>query len=345
MKRPTINDLADAAGVSRATVNRILSGGAKVRQPTVDRVIDAAEEIGFYGLGALRSRASARKTTYKLGFLLLQRSRPFYQNIYASLKAANKEFDHFRVELEVEFLDDSTPQIVAAGILSLAERVDAIAVVAPQHPEITTAIETVRENNKPVFGLLSPLSVSNSAIGYVGLDNWKVGRMAAWMTDRWCTNSNKKSIAIFVGNHRFRGQDIKESGYRTFFREHQSELKFLEPVSTYESALVAHDQTIQLFKKFDDIAAIYIAGGGISGVIEALEELELPEKPFVIGHELTDSTRKGLMNGQLDVCITTPLEQLSKTAIETMIHALKNGDDLSSANVRLPFEIYTSENI
>ena len=56
MRRPTIPDLAEAAGVSVATVNRVLSGAGNVRLATRERVQQAAEEIGFYGLGSIQAR-------------------------------------------------------------------------------------------------------------------------------------------------------------------------------------------------------------------------------------------------------------------------------------------------
>ena len=58
MKRPTIPDLAAAAGVSVSTVNRVLSKSEAVRQPTRERVLEAAERIGFYGLGAIEHARS-----------------------------------------------------------------------------------------------------------------------------------------------------------------------------------------------------------------------------------------------------------------------------------------------
>lgn len=47
MNRPTITDLAKAAGVSISTVNRLLHGSTAVRQDTIDQILKAAEEIGF----------------------------------------------------------------------------------------------------------------------------------------------------------------------------------------------------------------------------------------------------------------------------------------------------------
>ncbi|TJW72089.1 MAG: LacI family transcriptional regulator, partial [Mesorhizobium sp.] len=67
MRRPTIRDLAQAAGVSVATVNRILSGTVSVRPKTVQRVQSAAEEIGFYGIGAIDDRAKKLSPHHRFG--------------------------------------------------------------------------------------------------------------------------------------------------------------------------------------------------------------------------------------------------------------------------------------
>jgi LacI family transcriptional regulator len=55
-RRPTIADLANTAGVSIATVNRILSGSTTVRSATIQRVQDAASEIGYYGVSVIDAR-------------------------------------------------------------------------------------------------------------------------------------------------------------------------------------------------------------------------------------------------------------------------------------------------
>ena len=89
-KRPTIKDVAAEANVSVATVNRVLSGSGAVRQGTRERVMLAAEQIGFYGMGALRSRIAAARPRYRLGFLLHQPGRAFYRKMADSLRLAAK---------------------------------------------------------------------------------------------------------------------------------------------------------------------------------------------------------------------------------------------------------------
>ncbi len=50
-------------------------------KPTKLRVEEAAAAIGFYGLGAIKSRIASGRSKYVFGFLLLQPHRQFYQNV------------------------------------------------------------------------------------------------------------------------------------------------------------------------------------------------------------------------------------------------------------------------
>ena len=66
MPRPTTKDLAKAAGVSRATVDRVLNGREGVKKKTVDRVNAAIEELGF--VRNIQAANLARSQTYKFVF-------------------------------------------------------------------------------------------------------------------------------------------------------------------------------------------------------------------------------------------------------------------------------------
>ena len=65
--RPTIADVAAAAQVSVATVNRVLSGQHAVRKATAQQVVQAAESLGFYAARALRSRVDVEPAKRTFG--------------------------------------------------------------------------------------------------------------------------------------------------------------------------------------------------------------------------------------------------------------------------------------
>ncbi|MEU9914110.1 LacI family DNA-binding transcriptional regulator [Streptomyces sp. NPDC051001] len=58
--RPTLEAVAERAGVSRATVSRVVNGGDGVREPLVERVRRAVEELGYVPNQAARSLVTRR---------------------------------------------------------------------------------------------------------------------------------------------------------------------------------------------------------------------------------------------------------------------------------------------
>jgi LacI family transcriptional regulator len=180
-------------------------------------------------------------------------------------------------------------------------------------------------------------------VHYVGLDNWKVGRTAAWALAHICKGPGK--IGILMGNHRYRNQDMNESGFRSYFREHAPEFSLLEPVATFESAAVAQEMTEHMLRDHPDLSGLFVAGGGISGALAALRA-HGPLNPITaVGFELMDVTRAALLDGTLTVAIAHPLRNLASQAIGGMIRAASAKGQVANYTSILPFDIHTRENI
>lgn len=341
MARPTISDVAEAAEVSESTVKRVMHEPERVREQTIAAVVQAAEKIGFYGLESLRGGMSKTRSTVRIGALLLQQNRALYHALGKALEEAAAAVSEREVRTRIEYLTDLSPESFASGMTHLAEESDVIAVVAADHPTVAAAIDTLAARAVPVFGLISPLTAT-APVGYVGLDNSKVGRTSAWAFDRLCPAPGK--IGILVGSHRYRSQELNESGFRSFFREHQRGFALLEAVSTYESATIAHELTERLLRENDDLAGLYISGGGVTGALAALRESGRANEVVAVGYERMDATREALIDGTLDFVIAHPLETLARTAVLKMIEAV-DGEGAAPASVMLPFDILTSENL
>jgi len=342
MSRPTIRDLAEAAGVSISTVNRVLGGGPNVRSATMQRVRDAAEAIGFYGLGSIQSRVAASRRRYRFGFLLHQPTRVFYKNVAEALRSAAVRASGVEIDARIEFVEELAPQNIAARMLRLGEECDAIGVVAAVHPLVTETVDTLLQRGVPVFALISQLAAAGQ-VHYVGLDGWKVGRTAAWAFEHICKAPGK--LGILVGNHRYRCQEMNESGFRSYFREHAPEFTLLEPLTTFESTTVAQEVTEQLLREHPDLAGLYVAGGGITGALAALRGNKRAGEIVVVGYELMEATRAGLLDGTMTLAISHPLARLAEEAIAGMIKAVNSSTESTNYTCVLPFDLYTRENI
>lgn len=342
MKRPTIPDLAEAAGVSVSTVNRVLNQPDSVRQPTRERVLTAAQELGFYGLGTIEHSVRSGRDTHRLGILLQQHGRTFYTNLGTALQREAAARNDSRIELTLRYLDDLSPEKVAEQLEALGRDCESVALVAAQHPLVSDAIDRVMARGIPVTAMIAPLAASGN-VSFVGLDNWKVGRTAAWAFANIVKQPGK--IGVLLGNHRYRNQELNESGFRSYFREHNSGFQLLEPLATYESAAVGRDMVEALLTDHPDLCGLYVSGGGITGAIAALRDTPRRSDFVAVGYELFDATRAALIDGTLTLVISHPMQALARETLTTMIKVKEIGPHGGAQRVALSFDLYTPENL
>lgn len=340
MARRTIADLAEAAGVGVATVDRVLNGRAPVKAETARRVLEAAEAIGFHASGLLRKRLEEQAVPRVLGFLLQRRTEEFYRILGSELAAATRACPRIRGKAVVEYLDDLSPANVARRLEQMGQAVDALAFVAADHPKVSKAIEMLRQEGLPAFALLSDVSAAGRA-GFIGIDHRKAGRSAAWTIARLARRPG--DVAILVGSHRYLGHELSEISFRSYFRESAPDFRLLETVASLESAQFAHEAILDLLKRNPGLVGIYVAGGGMEGVIAGLRDHGAFHDIVVICNELIADTREALLDGVIDMVIATPVASLAQACVAAMAKALEGA--APEAQTLLPFDLYIPENI
>ncbi len=338
--RPTIADLAAASGVSVATVDRVLNRRLPVREATAQRVLEAAESLGYHAAPLLRSRVEERRTSLRAGFLLQKETSAFYQNFAAELiRAARAQAGQTP---RIEYVGDLDPQPITERMRAMAPTVDALAVVSVDHPHVSEEIRLLRARGLPTFTLLSDLSAPDRA-GYVGLDPRKAGRTAAWAITRMARGPG--TVAIFVGSHRYFDHDTREISLRSYLREHAPDFTLLEPLVDLEQPAVAYEVALTLFRRHRDLVGIYSTGLGTDGIIQALRETGDARSLVFVCNELTSVTRTGLIDGIVDMVIGTPIRPIADRVVEAMIACIREPGPFTASQMILPFDIYGPENV
>lgn len=342
MPKATIADVARQAGLSISTVNRAIHEPNKVRDDTIRAVLHAAEKVGFYGIGSIKDSLRTARPRIRIGIMLLQSNRVLYKTMNTLLRQAAGAVASHEVVIRIEHLEELSPQNVSDKLKAMSGDADVIGVVSTEHPVVASTIEALAEQQIKTFALISPLT-ARCNVGYIGIDNWKVGRTAAWAITNMCRAPDK--VAILVGNHRYRCQETSESGFRSYFREHPSGFEILDAQSTFETASIAQEITEEIIEKHPDLLALYCDGGGISGVCAALRGSGKAKDIVLIGHDLTEVTRAALLDGTINFLLSQPLPALGAETIAAMIRAHDGGPDFPPQSISLPFEIYTAENL
>lgn len=90
--RATIADVAEKAGVSIATVSRVMNKTGPVSAATAAKVQDAIEALSFTPHAAARGLASRKTNT--IGFILREISGEFFQPMIRGIEAGTREYDY-----------------------------------------------------------------------------------------------------------------------------------------------------------------------------------------------------------------------------------------------------------
>ena len=341
LSRPTITDLAHAAGVSVATVDRVLNARHRVREPTAERVLRAAETIGFHAAPLLKRRLRSEVAERCFAFLLL-RPDPFYSQFGADLSAATRALTQFRGKPIIDFAPDLSSTVVAERLLRLGETAHAIAVVSVDHPRVSDVIANLRARGVPTFAILTELG-AEAAAPYIGRDNRKEGRTAAWLIAKAAKRPGK--VGIIVGSHRFLCQEVAEISFRAYLRENAPEFTPLEPLVNLEDSRIAYAATQDLIATHRDLVGLYICGGGMEGAIAGARDETRPGDLAIVCNELTPKNRAALIDGVLTAVISTPTALLAERALAAMSAAIAAPQEAIPSPIFVPFELYLPTNI
>lgn len=306
-KRPTIQDIANEASVSVATVDRVLNGRLRVREETARKVCEAAHRIGYHATNLIEQRLRADLPELRIGYVLQKERQAFYRMLTEEAERAARSEPGIRGRTVIEFATSQSPSEMAGLLRKMKGRVDAVAATAVNHHLVTEAVLELKDHGLPVFALFNDFA-QGERLNYTGLNNLKVGRIAAWMLVTAARRPGR--IAIFVGGHRWHGHELRETGFRSFIRESKPQFRILDTLVNLETRQLTYEATLDLLARHPDVVGLYLAGGGMEGAIQALREVRQPGHVALVVNELTPESRSALQDGYLTMAIATPLRQI-----------------------------------
>lgn len=312
--RATIPDIARAAGVSTATVDRALNRRAGVSAANRQRVLAAATRLGYLptaGMDPLPARPVA------LRFLLPLARSAFMQELGAAIETVAAAHP-LVASCTVTSLPGIAPEALEAALDRLELDAAGVGLVAVDHPRTRAAVARLAEAGIRVAMLASDLPDAPRAL-YVGIDNRVAGRVAAQVTGLVAGRAGGP-VALVLGSAAFPGHVARAEGFRTSLAAFPA-LRVLPPIECREDPGRARAALGALMRAHPDLAAVYAVGGGRSGVVDALREARTP-RPFAILHDLTDSARGWLAEGVVDLVIDQNARAVGEGAVVGLLGAV-----------------------
>jgi LacI family transcriptional regulator len=300
MKSPTLSDVAESAGVSYATADRVINKRGNVAQKSVRKVEEAVASIGY-----VRNVAAAnlsRGRVYRLAFLLPTGRNAFFNRMRAHLAQVAEHLQSERVSVKVIEITAFSTEGLKNSLKTVEEgRFDGVAVVGLQNKELNAPLSRLREQGVAVIGLVSDLPLSSRA-AYIGIDNAAAGRTAARLIGM-SHGGQAGRIQLMAGSLDARDHEERLAGFHDVITEDFRELEMLPPIMTRDDASTVKAATESMLHAEPAITALYNIGAGNSGLISALEAHEGEAPICCVAHELTHHSRQALLDKTINVVI------------------------------------------
>ena len=330
--RPTIDEIAKASGVSRATVDRVLHQRPGVDPRTRDLIRGALIQLEQAYSQALLPASRQTGTKRRFG-LIIQAGQAFSRSLMAMLEGQRNGDPS---QLEGHSCESETTMIEM--IRRLGKELDGIAVICKNVTPLVVELQHIRNAGKPVLAVVSDLERSARS-AYLGIDNRAAGQMAAYLLGRHLEHRTDATVAVVVGNVSYRCHEDREIGFRSLLRQKFSNIELLEIVGN-DSSEIAYDATLKLFATNPNLAGLYNVAGGNRGLAQALSDMQLTYSPIYITHELNQVTEPLLRTERIDYLITQDLDELLHRTRRLLQGACDGSRDLQEVN-HLPIRLLT----
>ncbi|WEZ82481.1 LacI family DNA-binding transcriptional regulator [Rhizobium sp. 32-5/1] len=337
--RPTVHDIAASAGVSLATVDRVLNRRPGVRAVTREKVEAAIETLGYVRDMAAANLAKSR--VYPLVFIIPTGDNPFMRGLEAEIAVAGLRSPVDRTRLSVL----TVPAFDSAALVEAIDRAVSdvpagLAVVAVDAPEVAAAIARARSAGVPVVTLVSDLAASGRD-HFVGIDNIAAGRTAGSLMGRFL-GGRPGPVAVLAGSMLVRDHRERLQGFTAALSQDFEPRVILDVLEGQDDPMLAEELVAICCKAHSDLAGIYSLGAGNSGLVTAISAQGRPIR--VIAHELTSHTRSALKAGLIDAVLHQDAGHEVRSAIR-VLKAKADGVAVIEAQERIRIDIFLKDNL
>lgn len=328
MNQAKIYDIAGAAGVSLATVSRVLNHPEKVKAETREKVLRIIKEKGYKPNANARGLASRRSTT--VAIVVPNITRASVAEMIQGISDSAKKFGYM-MRL---FVNDEKRDGKELWSDVIASSVDGILLLNDEMNKET--YDLIKHTPVPVLFVNS--YSKDLHFGSVGIDY----EGCAYQTTKEMIERGNKNIMFVTTESKYSVNDMMAKGYENAMKEASLPINIFKTSGDLD---INEKQFQDLVKtKLPEVALVVRDSIAISLMnIASREGIKVPDQLQLIGFQ---NTRYALLSNPKLTCVETPIYEIGNVAMETLTNFMHEDQidvDIDSPHIVVDYKIIWRE--
>lgn len=345
--RPTTKDLAEAAGVSLATVDRVLNDRPNVSDRSRERVQQAITSIGY-----VRNIAAvnlAKNRSYSFRFILPTAGDQYLRALLTQVDEARFDLISEMTDVDCVQLDMRDPHVVANYLSTLdGDQVDGIAIMAPESPQVRDAIARLSDQNShgsrniEVVQFLSGQEKLDN-LDFVGANNFSAGATAGRIISRFLGQVSGK-VMVIADTMQSLSNIQRRLGFDQVLNSRFPTLKVLPSLETHGDEARAKRIISRQLQHESDVVGVYVISSEARAPIEQISHCKDLHSLTIVAHERTPFTEKALRNDEIDAVVAQNPGHAVRSALR-ILRARCDNRDIIAAQEKIRGEVLLKDNL
>ncbi|NDL68663.1 LacI family DNA-binding transcriptional regulator [Anaerotalea alkaliphila] len=317
----TIKQIAQLAGVSIGTVDRVLHDRPGVHPDKRERIQSIARELGYTPNPAARALV-ARKKNYVLAVILFEQHKSYARDIRTGIERARQELSGFGVQVRLHVMDSFDPKEQADIIRKLLqEGISGLMVRPIDDSRVRDALNEMTGAGIPVVTYNSDID-GTDRLCFVGQDLYKAGQVAAELL---CKSMGRQGqVAVLTGSFNVKAHNLRIQGFLDVVSAWYPQVEVLPVLETLEDCPRTYGILQKLLAGNPDIKGIYATAGCLEEIGAALLDSGRSGDIRFVGFDLFPEVLELLDAGILDFAIGQELPLQGYEPLRILFEALQH---------------------
>lgn len=341
--RVRIKDIAEKAGVSTGTVDRVIHNRGNVAHKVKEHVEQVMLEMG-YKRNIIASTLAYNKS-HRIAALIFEQDDPYWSQIQYGIERAQEATQHYGVTIDTFFCDQSDPVMFAKLSSEILEsRPDGVLVAPLFLKQGLDFLQQCHKKSIPVAIINTQVSKAH-ALCYIGQDSYQSGVIAARLLN---FGMKKKATVLLLnldpGPANAQHLVDKERGFRDYFKDvdGKSINVLSENFEQYQDRKALKKRFLQIINDHPDLAGVFVTNSRAYMLLQALD-IKHTDDLVVVGFDLVTPNIKNLKSNRINFLINqNPILQGYLGVINLVNHLILRQE---VAQIQyLPLDIVVREN-